>query len=50
MLVEYSVIWQKLLSVNHKILLTKLHFFGIQGETASWFRAYLTDRKQNHQI
>jgi hypothetical protein len=25
-------------SVNHEILLTKLHFFGIQGAKASWFR------------
>jgi hypothetical protein len=32
--------------VNHEILLTKLHFFGIQGATASWFRSYLTNRKQ----
>jgi hypothetical protein len=23
--------------VNHKMLLTKLHFFAIQGATASWF-------------
>jgi hypothetical protein len=32
--------------VNHEILLTKLHYFGIQGATASWFRSYLTGRKQ----
>jgi hypothetical protein len=36
--------------VNHEILLIKLHFFGIQGATASWFRSYLTDRKQNIEI
>jgi hypothetical protein len=36
--------------VNHKMLLTKLHFFGIQGATASWFIAYLTDRKQKFEI
>jgi hypothetical protein len=27
--------------IRHKILLT-----GVQGATASWFRSYLTDRKQ----
>jgi hypothetical protein len=32
--------------VNHEILLTKLDFFCIQGATASWFRFYLTYRKQ----
>jgi hypothetical protein len=32
--------------VNYEILLTKLHYFGIQGATASWFRSYLTDKKQ----
>jgi hypothetical protein len=32
--------------VNRNILLTKVHFFGIQGATASWFRSYLTDKKK----
>jgi hypothetical protein len=32
--------------VNHKILLTKLLFFGIQGATASWFRSHLTENKR----
>jgi hypothetical protein len=36
--------------VNHKILLTKLHFIGIQGTSLSWFRSYLTDRKQKIEI
>jgi hypothetical protein len=35
---------------NHKTLLTKLHYFGIQGATASRFRSYLTDRKQKIEI
>jgi hypothetical protein len=26
-------------SVNHDILLTKLHFYGIQGVTTDWFRS-----------
>ena len=36
--------------VNHKILLTKLHFCGIQGITIDWFRSYLTNRKQKVEI
>jgi hypothetical protein len=36
--------------VNHEILLTKLHFFGIQGTTLSWFRSYLRDRKPKIEI
>jgi hypothetical protein len=36
--------------VNHEILLSKLHYFGIQGATANWFRSYLTKRKQKIEI
>jgi hypothetical protein len=36
--------------VNHEILLTKLHYFGIQGATASSFRSYPTGRKQKIEI
>jgi len=36
--------------VNHEILLTKLHFYGIQGTTIEWFRTYLTNRKQKVEI
>jgi hypothetical protein len=36
--------------VNHEILLTKLHFYGIQGIAEKWFRSYLTDRKQKVEI
>jgi hypothetical protein len=32
--------------VNTKILLTKLHYFGIQGATVTWCRSFLTDRKR----
>jgi len=31
-------------------LLTKLHFYGIQGITIDWFRSYLTNRKQKVEI
>ena len=36
--------------VNHEILLTKLHFYSIQGITIDWFRFYLTNRKQKVEI
>jgi retron-type reverse transcriptase len=36
--------------VNHEILLTKLHFYSIQGIAAKWFRSYLTDRKQKVEV
>jgi hypothetical protein len=35
---------------NHDILLTELHFFGIQGRILSWLRSYLTNRKQKIEI
>jgi hypothetical protein len=31
-------------------LLTKLHFYGIQGIAAEWFRPHLTDSKQKAEI
>jgi hypothetical protein len=36
--------------VNHEILLAKLHFYGIQGVPADWFRSYLTKRRQKAEI
>ena len=32
--------------INHEILLNKLNRYGIRGIVNSWFRNYLTDRKQ----
>ena len=32
--------------VNHEILLTKLHSYGIWGISEVWFRSYLTNRRQ----
>jgi hypothetical protein len=36
--------------VNHEILPTKLHYYGIQGTAANWFRSSLTNRKQETEI
>ena len=33
-------------TVNHKILLKKLHFYGIEGISNNWFTSYLSNRKQ----
>jgi hypothetical protein len=36
--------------VNHEILLTKLHYYGIRGVGWNWFKTCITNRKQKVQI
>ena len=33
-------------TLDHKVLLTKLHYYGIRDITLNWFRSYLTKRTQ----
>jgi len=36
--------------VNHDILLSKLHSYGICGVSEDWFRPYLTNRRQKVEV
>ena len=36
--------------VNHDILLSKLHNYGICGVSEDWFRSYLTNRRQKVEV
>ena len=37
-------------TVNHQILLKKLHYYGIRGHALKWFESYLSKRKQRVSI
>ena len=37
-------------TIDHGILLYKLHFYGIQRLSNKWFASYLSNRKQNTEI
>ena len=37
-------------TVNHQILLDKLHYYGIRGNALKWFQSYLNDRQQCTEI
>ena len=34
-------------TIDHSILLNKLNYYGIQGNSLKWFESYLTNRKQH---
>jgi len=36
--------------MNHEVLLTILHFCGIQGVSLDWFMSYLTKRRQKVEV
>jgi len=36
--------------VNHDILLSKLHCYGIRGVSEDWFRSILTNRRQKVEV
>ena len=37
-------------TVNHEILIKKLHHYGIRGITNQWFKSYLTNRTQKTKV
>jgi hypothetical protein len=37
-------------TVNHQILLAKLHFYGIQGVSEDWIRSYITNIRQKVKV
>ena len=42
----FSDLGKSFYCINHEILLTKLHFYGIKVVSKHWFRSYLTNRRQ----
>ena len=37
-------------TVNHKVLIGKLNYYGIRGLSLGWFKLYLTNRRQKNSI
>ena len=37
-------------TIDHKILLNKLHHYGVRGIPFSWFKSYLTERTQQTEV
>jgi hypothetical protein len=44
--VSWIIIQKCFDSIDHKLLISKLSNYGIQGKELTWFKSYLTDRKQ----
>ena len=43
---SFVLYWKAFNTVDHKILLCKLEYYGIQCKCNDWFKSYLSDRKQ----
>jgi hypothetical protein len=51
MLEEFSLILKRLFDcMNHRILLAKLHLYGIRGVPEDWFSPCLTSRRQKVEV
>ena len=37
-------------TINHKLLLKKLYFYGVRGLVLNWIESYLTNRQQYVQL
>jgi hypothetical protein len=46
MLVKSSVIYQRLLTVHHEILIMKFHYYRCQEENINWFKSYSSNREE----
>ena len=37
-------------TIDHEILLMKLSYYGVNGQSLDWFRSYLSNRQQICQV